>query len=183
MAAKKILLVEDDKASAIMLAYKLKGSGYTVVSAPDGVAAVTLVGTEHPDLVILDLGLPSQDPFSGPNWDGFGVMDWLHRSRPTEPLPGTRRGPKSARWMRAPSLTSRSRCSTMNCSPRLERLWAKPITRLRAKRRMGRPRVGVLVRSKYPREFLCLHPRRGHSFLFCFRPRERRFDKDLFHVG
>jgi len=79
--------VEDDKASAIMLAYKLKGSGYTVVSAPDGVAAVTLVGTEHPDLVILDLGLPSQDPFSGPNWDGFGVMDWLHRSRPTEPLP------------------------------------------------------------------------------------------------
>src|SRR5437870_13786479 len=87
MAAKKILLVEDDKASAIILAYKLKGSGYNVVSAPDGVAAVTLVGTEHPDLVILDLGLPSQDPFSGPNWDGFGVMDWLHRSRPTEPLP------------------------------------------------------------------------------------------------
>ena len=87
MSAKKILVVEDDKPSAAVLTYKLKGSGYTVVTAPDGATAVQLVGTEHPDLIILDLGLPAQDPFTGPNWDGFAVMDWLHRSRPTEPIP------------------------------------------------------------------------------------------------
>ena len=87
MSDKKILVVEDDKPSAIVLTHKLKGSGYTVVNAPDGATAVHLVGTEHPDLILLDLGLPAQDPFSGPNWDGFGVIDWLHRSRPTEPIP------------------------------------------------------------------------------------------------
>jgi|SRR5712671_3811920 len=87
MSDKKILVVEDDKSSAIVLTHKLKGSGYTVVNAADGAMAVHLVGTEHPDLILLDLGLPAQDPFSGPNWDGFGVIDWLHRSRPTEPIP------------------------------------------------------------------------------------------------
>ena len=87
MSSKKILVVEDDKPSAVVLTHKLKGSGYTVVSAADGATAVHLVGTEHPDLIILDLGLPALDPFSGPNWDGFSVIDWLHRSRPTEPIP------------------------------------------------------------------------------------------------
>jgi|SRR5919108_2617726 DNA-binding response OmpR family regulator len=87
MSAKKILVVEDDRASAAVLAYKLKGSGYIVVSAPDGSTAVNMVRTENPDLMILDLGLPPQNPFAGPNWDGFSVMDWLHRSQPDQRLP------------------------------------------------------------------------------------------------
>jgi len=87
MSAKKILVVEDDRPSAAILAYKLKGSGYDVVIAPDGTEAVGLVRTEHPDLMILDLGLPSKNPFAGPNLDGFGVMAWLNRTQPTEPLP------------------------------------------------------------------------------------------------
>ena len=87
MSAKKILVVEDDRPSAAILAYKLKASGYSVVVAPDGASAVTMVRAEKPDLMILDLGLPSKDPFSGPNWDGFGVIDWLHRTRPDEAIP------------------------------------------------------------------------------------------------
>src|ERR1051326_6585940 len=87
MSAKKILVVEDDRPSAAVLTYKLKAKGYTVVCAADGSTAVNQVRSENPDLMILDLGLPPKDPFSGPNWDGFSVMDWLHRSRPTNPLP------------------------------------------------------------------------------------------------
>ena len=87
MSPKKILVVEDDRVSALALAHKLKGSGYAVVSAPDGTEAVSVVRSENPDLIILDLGLPAKDPFSGPRWDGFSVMDWLNRSRPTEPIP------------------------------------------------------------------------------------------------
>ena len=87
MSAKKILVVEDDRPSAAVLTYKLKANGYTVVCAADGSTAVSLVRSENPDVMILDLGLPAKDPFSGPNWDGFGVMDWLHRSRPTDRLP------------------------------------------------------------------------------------------------
>jgi DNA-binding response OmpR family regulator len=85
--AKKILVVEDDRPSAAVMAYKLKASGYTVVCAGDGSTAVSLVRAENPDLMILDLGLPAKDPFNGPNWDGFGVMDWLHRSQPTQQMP------------------------------------------------------------------------------------------------
>jgi len=86
MSAKKILVVEDDRPSAAILAYKLKGSGYDVVIAPDGTEAVGLVRSEHPDLMILDLGLPTKNPFAGPNLDGFGVMAWLNRTQSTEPL-------------------------------------------------------------------------------------------------
>src|SRR2546421_13064508 len=84
---KKILVVEDDRPSLVVMTHKLKASGYTVVSAADGPAAVSVVRVENPDLMILDLGLPSKDPFSGPNWDGFGVIDWLHRTRPDEAIP------------------------------------------------------------------------------------------------
>jgi two-component system, cell cycle response regulator DivK len=87
MSAKKILVVEDDRPSAAILAYKLKASGYAVVVAPDCASAVTMARAEKPDLMILDLGLPSKDPFSGPNWDGFGVIDWLHRTQPDEAIP------------------------------------------------------------------------------------------------
>ena len=87
MSAKKILVVEDDKASAMLMAYKLKGSGYTVVFAPDGCEAISQIRSENPDLMILDLALPSRNPFAGPQWDGFSLMDWLSRSRPTEPIP------------------------------------------------------------------------------------------------
>jgi len=86
MSAKKILVVEDDRPSAIILSYKLRNSGYDVVTAGDGSEAVALAKGEHPDLMILDLGLPAKDPFSGPNWDGFSVMDWLRRTQ-SEQMP------------------------------------------------------------------------------------------------
>jgi DNA-binding response OmpR family regulator len=82
--AKKILVVEDDRPSAAIMAYKLKASGYSVVCVADGSAALRAVRAENPDLMILDLGLPSKDPFAGPNWDGFAVLDWLHRCELTQ---------------------------------------------------------------------------------------------------
>jgi len=84
---KKILVVEDDRPSLAVMTHKLKASGYTVVSAADGPAAVSVVRVENPDLMILDLGLPAKDPFAGPNWDGFSVLDWLHRSQMTQQMP------------------------------------------------------------------------------------------------
>jgi DNA-binding response OmpR family regulator len=63
MKAKKILIVDDDPHLVIGLAAKLKASGYAVVSAMDGVAAVAVARQEAPDLIILDLGLPAGDGF------------------------------------------------------------------------------------------------------------------------
>ena len=61
-----------------VLATLLTDQGYEVLSAVDGSEAMTMAQNQLPDLILLDLGLPS-DPFGGGNFDGFGVMQWLRR--------------------------------------------------------------------------------------------------------
>jgi len=57
----RILIVEDDPGLARALALNLKVRGYTVDVAPDGTHALQLAVDHHPDLVVLDLGLPDMD--------------------------------------------------------------------------------------------------------------------------
>src|SRR4051812_17281571 len=59
--ADTILVVEDDPAILRGLEMNLKIDGYRVLSASDGAAAVRAFRAAHPDLIILDLGLPSLD--------------------------------------------------------------------------------------------------------------------------
>lgn len=54
----QVLLVEDNDAIRGAFTILLEESGYRVVPAPDGAAAIRLAGEQRPDLVILDLGLP-----------------------------------------------------------------------------------------------------------------------------
>ena len=57
----KILLADDDPQLVRALRITLAAHGYDVVTAPDGAAAVTLAAQEHPDIVVLDLGMPRLD--------------------------------------------------------------------------------------------------------------------------
>ncbi len=59
--AEKILLVDDEPTLLETLAFNLRSSGYDVVTAADGVAALDAARTEAPQLVILDLMLPELD--------------------------------------------------------------------------------------------------------------------------
>jgi DNA-binding response OmpR family regulator len=59
--AEKILLVDDEPALLDTLAFNLRASGYEVVTAADGVAALEVARAESPQLVILDLMLPELD--------------------------------------------------------------------------------------------------------------------------
>jgi DNA-binding response OmpR family regulator len=59
--ADRILLVDDEPALLDTLAYNLRGSGYDVVTAADGAAALELARSASPDLVVLDLMLPEID--------------------------------------------------------------------------------------------------------------------------
>lgn len=61
MMAEKILVVEDDRDLRRALTIRLKANGYDVVTAEDGVFAVSVARNEHPDLVLLDIGLPAGD--------------------------------------------------------------------------------------------------------------------------
>ncbi|WP_455026564.1 response regulator transcription factor [Olsenella uli] len=56
---KKILVVEDDPASLMLITEILKGYDYTVVSALDGRSALDVSKRENPDLIILDVMLPA----------------------------------------------------------------------------------------------------------------------------
>ncbi len=56
-----ILVVEDDPASRILMTHVLQNANYRVLALGDGEAALAAVGSERPDLVVLDLGLPGMD--------------------------------------------------------------------------------------------------------------------------
>lgn len=61
---KKILLVEDDDTLRKTLAYNLSQEGYKVLQSGDGAEALDLARGHSPDLIVLDVMLPSLDGLS-----------------------------------------------------------------------------------------------------------------------
>ena len=59
--ARKILVVDDEASVRQLVNSYLKREGYQVLEAADGVTALKLARTEHPDLVVLDLMIPGMD--------------------------------------------------------------------------------------------------------------------------
>ena len=57
----RVLVVEDDEEIAQVLQRSLRMEGYEVRLAGDGEAALDVASRYHPDLVVLDLGLPKLD--------------------------------------------------------------------------------------------------------------------------
>ena len=58
---KTILVVDDEPAIAEIATDYLRLAGFDVIAAGDGVRALEAVRGRHPDLVVLDLGLPRMD--------------------------------------------------------------------------------------------------------------------------
>ncbi len=58
---KKILLVEDDELSRIIMVKRLRGRGYSVICAVDGQQAIDLAQLERPDIILMDINLPVLD--------------------------------------------------------------------------------------------------------------------------
>ena len=57
----KILVADDDAQLQRALRITLASRGYDVVAASDGAEAIDLAASAHPDLVLLDLGMPNVD--------------------------------------------------------------------------------------------------------------------------
>ncbi len=58
---RKILLIDDDKDLLLLLEMVLKKHGYKVVVSDDGSNITSIIEKEDPDLVFLDIMLPSKN--------------------------------------------------------------------------------------------------------------------------
>ncbi len=57
----RILLADDDQQLQRALRITLGARGYEVIAARDGAEAIDLAASTHPDLILLDLGMPKVD--------------------------------------------------------------------------------------------------------------------------
>ncbi len=91
MTPSKILIVDDDADLRQALKLRLRANHYETVHAVDGYSAIALAYKEHPNLIILDLGLPAGD--------GFVVLDRLQKDDKLSTIPVivlTARDPQSS---------------------------------------------------------------------------------------
>ena len=58
---KTILVVDDEPKIVQLVRDYLERAGFTIYSAADGKTALVLARSQHPDLIVLDLGLPEMD--------------------------------------------------------------------------------------------------------------------------
>ena len=71
----EILVIEDDRATRLVLGRELRSRGYRVVEADTATAGLERFAARRPDLVLLDLGLPDVD--------GLQVIRSIRREAPT----------------------------------------------------------------------------------------------------
>jgi CheY-like chemotaxis protein len=74
----RILVAEDDPASAELLTYFLESKGFSVTTAPDGNQALEMGATGEFGLVILDVHMPM--------YDGVEVLELLRKRHILHPI-------------------------------------------------------------------------------------------------
>jgi CheY-like chemotaxis protein len=78
-AAKRVVVVEDDRDVAELVEQVVAGGGHTVEHHVDGAAALQALLASPPDLVVLDIDLPSLD--------GLAILERLRRHDETADVP------------------------------------------------------------------------------------------------
>ena len=74
----KILFVEDEKDLTLIVGDTLRGQGYEVITAADGIAGLDRFKAEGADIVVADVMMPKMD--------GFSMAKEIKKLSPTVPL-------------------------------------------------------------------------------------------------
>jgi DNA-binding response OmpR family regulator len=74
----RILVVDDDKNTRLLLTAVLDAAGYTVITAENGEAALEVMDRAHIDLVVLDVMMPKMD--------GYEFTKTLRENQSTLPI-------------------------------------------------------------------------------------------------
>ena len=75
---RRILVADDDPASAELLAYFLESKGYQVATAPDGNRALEMGTSGEFEMVILDVHMPM--------YDGVEILEMLRKRYILQPI-------------------------------------------------------------------------------------------------
>jgi CheY-like chemotaxis protein len=84
---KTVLVVDDDVVTLRVVGGLLERHGYGVQTCTDGPMAIQKARDSRPDLIVLDLGMPSPKPTLCPIFDGYTVMGWLRSFQDTVKTP------------------------------------------------------------------------------------------------
>ncbi len=76
---RRVLIVDDEAITRLMLHETLRAAGYLVETASDGEMAIEALKRHWPDLLILDLLMPRVN--------GFGVLEWIRVDQRNRELP------------------------------------------------------------------------------------------------
>jgi len=61
---KKILVADDEPNVLLLLRSRLESAGYQVITAQDGEECLNKIGSEKPDLLVLDIMMPKMDGYN-----------------------------------------------------------------------------------------------------------------------
>ena len=61
MTKTRVLVIDDEPQILRALRINLSVRGYEVITAATGAAALKVAAEQHPDVIVLDLGLPDMD--------------------------------------------------------------------------------------------------------------------------
>ena len=94
VSQKKILVIDDNEIILKTTSMKLENGGYQVLTALDAAEGVTLARKRETGSDLLDIAFPPEvhenrvvECFTGMTWNGFRIMDWLHKINETKTIP------------------------------------------------------------------------------------------------
>ena len=62
--ARTILLIEDNEQNRYLATFLLESRGFAVIPAVDGHRGIAVASTQNPDLILLDIQLPTMDGYA-----------------------------------------------------------------------------------------------------------------------
>lgn len=68
MRKQKVLLIEDDDSSQLLFGTAVRQAGYEVLEARTPEAGLRRLRDDHPDVVVVDVGVPGMDVFETIQW-------------------------------------------------------------------------------------------------------------------
>jgi two-component system cell cycle response regulator DivK len=75
----RVLIIEDNPANMSLATFLLESVGHTVLTAADAEIGLAMAGSEHPDLILMDIQLPGID--------GLEATAQLKRDEDTRSIP------------------------------------------------------------------------------------------------